>query len=101
MENILKSEHSFISTVMNDFFTQLAKERDLHFIKLLKEHGYKFETRQELEEFAKKRCKLDVFSNKLTKLYVDDILITEWWDTTEVKYEGNKTTVIFGNPPIS
>lgn len=51
---------------MRDFFTKCYQELDNRVIAELEKAGYKFETKAELEEFAKARCEIHT-SRKLNR----------------------------------
>lgn len=95
----LKLDYGVLHSVINSCSSNIASAREGQLIQRLKECGFEFETRQELEHFAKTRCQLEVYSNKLNILRVDENIIAEWWDTVEIKQEGEKWTAIAGNPP--
>lgn len=95
------NSYDFLHSVINSLSEQMTRAWDEKIIERLAANGYKFETRQELEEFAKTRCTLEEHPNKLRRLTVDGLVICEWWDTLEVTKKYGKYTAIKGNPPSS
>ena len=93
------SNYDILHDVMNSCVSQIVRERDIQIIDHLKKCGFEFETRQELESFAKTRCKIEMYDNKLNRLLVDNKPILEWWNIVETKREDNIVTAIAGNPP--
>jgi predicted GNAT superfamily acetyltransferase len=90
-----------IHSIINSCSSKIASAREGQLIERLKECGFEFKTKQELYDFAKERCEVEIHANKLKILKVDGKVIAEWWDTFEIKHEGNKVTAIAGKPPIS
>lgn len=95
----LKLDYGVLHSVINSCSSKIASAREGQLIERLKECGFEFETKQELYDFAKERCEVEIHANKLNRLKVDGKVIAEWWDTVEIKHEGNKVTAIAGNPP--
>ncbi len=95
------NSYDFLHSVINSCSNQITEAWEQQIINKLEDNGYKFETRQELEEFAKTRCNLEHHPNKLRRLTVDGLIICEWWDTLEITEKDGKYTSIKGNPPSS
>lgn len=97
--NLQVPDYGALHSVINSCATNIARARERQLIERLKECGFEFETKKELYDFAKERCEVEIHANKLNRLKVDGNVIAEWWDTVEIKHEGNKVTAIAGNPP--
>lgn len=95
----LKLDYGVLHSVINSCSSKITSALEGQLIERLKECGFEFETRRELEEFAKTRCEREIHANKLNRLKVDGKVIAEWWDTVEIKQDGEKWTAIAGNPP--
>jgi len=92
-------DYGVLHSVINSCSQNIASAREGQLIERLKECGFEFKTKQELYNFAKERCEVEIHANKLNRLKVDGKVIAEWWDTVEIKHEGSKVTAIAGNPP--
>ena len=99
--NINYPDYDFLHSVINSCSEQITRAMDKKITDALEANGYKFETRQELEEFARTKCNLEHHTNKLRRLTVDGLVICEWWDTLEVTEKDGKYTAIKGNSPSS
>ena len=97
--NLPELEYGVLHSIINSCYSKIASEREGQLIARLKECGFEFKTMQELEHFAKTRCQLEVYPNRLNILRVDEKIIAEWWDTFVINHEGNKVTAIAGNQP--
>jgi hypothetical protein len=72
-------------------------------IKALEDKGYKFDSREELEHFAKTECHVIIpvrsqweAESKIRHLYVGSELICTWSEEINVKEDGGRFTVIMG-----
>lgn len=82
---------------MQHHTSELVKARDEQIINALKERGYVFANRPELEFFLKTRCKLvNIPHLQKKELHVDDIPVLEWYDTIRLEHDGNAFTAIVG-----
>ncbi|MEO9474157.1 MAG: hypothetical protein ABJG41_01440 [Cyclobacteriaceae bacterium] len=99
LENAPSYDH--LHSVMNRCIQETVKQREDQILKHLKENGFEFENRQELEQFSKTRCTLEKHDNQLNVLKVDGIQICTWWDTSRFETDGDKFTAIIGEAPIT
>ena len=97
MENVPSYEH--LHSVMNRCIQDIIKQREDQILKHLKDHGYEFENRADLEHFAKTRCTLERYPNQLNVLRADGKHICEWWDTSRFENDGERFTCVVGEPP--
>ena len=86
--------------IIGQTISEIHREREAQIIKALKDRGYDFQDRNELEFFAKTRCQVISFMNSSRKiLAVDGKPICEWWDTFRLERDENKFTYIVGEKP--
>ena len=90
-----------MNNILNDLtkqvMSQLIEARENQIIEKLKELGYSFDTRKELEQFAKTRCKLFVVEGSNIKtLLVDGVPLIEWNDKISLNREGDTFNATLG-----
>ncbi len=79
---------------------EIAFKREEQIKEALKSHGYEFKSEQELHNFAKTRCTIEKYPNKLHVLKVDNTYICEWWDTISIStHDRSEFKVIAGQAP--
>ena len=90
-------ENSLMSKIEDKLNTDIRGKLDTQIIDILKNNGYIFENRAELEYFAKTRCSLVSSKGGNRKvLMVDNKELCEWYDDMFIDYENNKFTATFG-----
>ncbi|MBA7611581.1 hypothetical protein ES703_18808 [subsurface metagenome] len=90
--------NQLVHDITNKCTSELMQKRETQILSRLKECGFGFKNEQEFKEFVKNKCKLKI-SGKLNELFVDNKLITKWWDTIDVDIKNNKVYAIAGNEP--
>ena len=89
--------NDLLADVMGRLLQDLANKREEQIIEALKIHGYIFETKDELYEFAKTRCEMIQFTyNQRKILKADGIQVCEWDDTPTFNIDGTTCSVTWG-----
>ncbi|HAH24936.1 MAG TPA: hypothetical protein DCL77_14480 [Prolixibacteraceae bacterium] len=91
-------DYSMIQECNQRLISDVISKRDEELIARLKDKGFEFDNRFDLGLFLKTRCRIEILGKKY-RLYADDQIIAEWWDTVEITMEENKVTAIYGNAP--
>jgi len=74
-----------LDLIINQLQRQISNKREERLLAKLKEHGHEFETREELEEFAKERCSMEIHPGNIHKFFVDGELIVMWDSTFKIE----------------
>jgi|GEM_PF-4130583 len=96
MNKLKQLAHTYTTMVINE----VIKAREDQILNILKEHGFEFKNRIELAQFAKSRCTVEKYPNRLNVLRVDGEFICDWWDTSRFVNDDPLTfSVIIGEAP--
>jgi hypothetical protein len=74
----------------------LQSHRESQIVEALKIHGFEFESKQDLEHFAKTRCMLNSFP-KFRVLSVDGKAVCQWVDEVNLSAVDGKFTAEIGH----
>ena len=86
-----------IEEIIQNAITQVNRQRDEMIIDALKDAGYEFNSRQELETFVMTRCSIIGFTYNNEKiLKVDDTMICRWREDVKFEIKGTEIKITMG-----
>lgn len=81
----------------DEFFSKAVKIREREIINLLKKSGVKFNNLEELNNLAKKHCKVKT-QGRHNELYFNGIIIAQWWETYYSVFSEDCLEIVVGEP---
>lgn len=88
-------QRPIIQELISDQTKNLIQMREDQIIEALRELGYKLDTYEEKVEFAKNRCTILRFPDRMTQLAVDGQPVLQWSEEININHSGTvmKTTI--------